>query len=55
MYHYVRNDIKNCMTSGLNYVFLDDKILIPLVMHEYVYTYVFTLLQGLNCAFFWAH
>lgn len=43
------------MTGGFNYIFLNDKIIIPLVMHEYVYAYVFTLLQALNCAFSWAH
>lgn len=43
------------MSSGFNYIFLNDKIIILLVMHEYDYSSVFTLLQGLNCAFSWAH
>lgn len=43
------------MTSDFNYVFQNGKIIILLVMDEYVYTYVFRLLWRLNCGFFWAH
>lgn len=43
------------MISDFNYVFQNGKIIIFLVMDEYVYTYVFRFLWRLNCGFFWVY